>query len=149
MLSLSFTKPSPVQSLSDCNPFLMAFLCRIASCCLCTKSVCVVKYSREALWGKKVKSRSGTSSNLLKIDMQRIQLLNASIPSEIFYGGKTVHLHEICQLSTKFLHKAITVHHNTSAYLLSKGQRDFIFSIKIIKDEHLKKGMLEREHFDN
>lgn len=49
MLSVSCTKPSPVQSLSDCKPFLMAFLWRIASCCLLTKSVWVVKYSSDDL----------------------------------------------------------------------------------------------------
>lgn len=49
MLSLSFTNPSPVQSLSDCKPFLIAFLSRIASCCLLTRSVWVVKYWRETL----------------------------------------------------------------------------------------------------
>lgn len=49
MLSVSFTKPSPVQSLSDCKPFLTAFLWRIASCCRCTKSVWVVKNWREYL----------------------------------------------------------------------------------------------------
>jgi hypothetical protein len=49
MLSVSLTNPSPVQSLSDCRPFLMAFLCLIASCCRCTRSVCVVKYGSETL----------------------------------------------------------------------------------------------------
>ena len=49
MLSVSVTKPSPVQSLSDCRPSLMAFRCWIASFCRCTKSVCVVKYGRDAL----------------------------------------------------------------------------------------------------
>lgn len=50
ILSVSLTKPSPVQSLSDCRPFLTAFLCSIASRCLRTKSVWVVKYGRDALF---------------------------------------------------------------------------------------------------
>lgn len=53
ILSVSFTKPSPVQSLSDCRPFLTAFRWLIASCCLRTNSVWVVKYWRETLMQKK------------------------------------------------------------------------------------------------
>lgn len=49
MLSVSLTNPSPVHSLSDWRPFLMAFLCLTASCCRWTRSVCVVKYGSEAL----------------------------------------------------------------------------------------------------
>lgn len=49
ILSDSSTNPSPVQSLSDWRPIFIAFLCLIASCCLLTRSVWVVKYGSDAL----------------------------------------------------------------------------------------------------
>ena len=49
MLSVSFTKPSPVHSLSDDSPLCFSLFFCSASRCMRTSSVCVVKYWREAL----------------------------------------------------------------------------------------------------
>lgn len=70
MLKVSLTKPSPVQSLSDCSPFLTAFLCWIASCCILTNSVCVVKYSIEAL----AKTKQGKGRKKIQYTQQFLKL---------------------------------------------------------------------------
>ncbi|KAG6548354.1 hypothetical protein Mapa_010133 [Marchantia paleacea] len=51
MVSVSFTNPSPVQSLSDERPLRTARLTLTASFCIRTNSMCVVKYSSDALSG--------------------------------------------------------------------------------------------------
>ena len=83
-------------------------------------------------------SKTVLKNNFQKQEPNRSLLSNTSIPSEIFYRREIVHFHELCQLRAKFLHKAITMHHNTSAYLLSEGQRQFIFSNKNINDVQYK-----------
>lgn len=96
MLSVSFTNPSPVQSLSDCKPFLTAFLCWIASFWRFTKSVWVVKYCSDTLKEAKTKNKKTRSHK------QRCNLINDIITisetNEAYYPLKSSIEEKLCFL---------------------------------------------------